>query len=82
MTPFYDGGFNPLSEVTIGSLKDLGYGVDLTQGDTYFLPPQSSSQQGAAGAVGGPGFIDLGDDVWDERRYVVGKTGQIREILR
>ena len=82
MTPFYDGGFNPLSEVTIASLKDLGYGVDLTQGDTYFLPPQSSSQQGAAGAVGSPGFIDLGDDIWDERRYVLGKNGKIREILR
>ena len=83
MTPFFDRDVpNPLSEVTIASLKDLGYGVDLTQGDNYFLPPISASQQAAPSASAGQGALDLGDDIWDENLYVVGKDGQIRKILR
>ena len=83
MTPFFDRDVpNPLSEVTIASLKDLGYGVDLTQGDNYFLPPISASQQAAPSSSAGQGALDLGDDIWDENLYVVGKDGQIRKILR
>ena len=81
MTPFLDL-LNPLSEVTIASLKDLGYGVDLSQGDNFFLPSVSPPQQAAPGAPGAPGMIDLGNDIWAERRYVIDKSGRIREIFR
>lgn len=80
MTPFLDL-LNPMSEVTVASLKDLGYGVDLNANDLYALPV-GPPQQRAAAAPGQPGWIDLSNDIWSERRYVVEKSGTIREILR
>ncbi len=38
MTGFINSGANPLSAVTIASLADLGYTVDLGQADSYTLP--------------------------------------------
>jgi len=38
MTGFIGGTFNPLSRLTIASLKDLGYSVDLGAADPYALP--------------------------------------------
>jgi hypothetical protein len=38
MTGFLNDGFNPLSRLTIASLADLGYDVDLSAADDYSLP--------------------------------------------
>jgi Leishmanolysin len=38
MTGFLNDGFNPLSRLTIASLGDLGYSVDLGAADDYALP--------------------------------------------
>ena len=39
MTPFIERGvIKPLSAITIRSMEDLGYGVDVSQADSYFLP--------------------------------------------
>jgi hypothetical protein len=38
MTGFINSGTNPLSRVTIGSLRDLGYSVNYTVADPYQLP--------------------------------------------
>ena len=39
MSPFVNNGVqNPLSRITIQSLADLGYGVDVSQGEPYSLP--------------------------------------------
>lgn len=38
MTGFLNDGFNPLSRLTIASLADLGYDVDLAAADDYSLP--------------------------------------------
>jgi hypothetical protein len=38
MTGFVAGPPNPLSRVTVGSLQDLGYKVDLTKAEPYTLP--------------------------------------------
>jgi hypothetical protein len=38
MTGYIDGSFNPISRVTIASLKDLGYTVDIGAADPYALP--------------------------------------------
>lgn len=38
MTGYLNTGFNPLSRLTIGSLADLGYHVDLGAADAYSLP--------------------------------------------
>jgi hypothetical protein len=38
MTPFVLLGTNPLSRVTVASLKDMGYNVNLFAADAYLLP--------------------------------------------
>lgn len=38
MTGFVGGKPNPLSRVTVASLKDLGYVVDLSKAEKYKLP--------------------------------------------
>lgn len=38
MTGFLNDGFNPLSRLTIASLGDLGYDVDIDAADDYALP--------------------------------------------
>ena len=59
MTPGYNrGSFNPLSAVTIRSLEDLGYGVDVSQAEPYSLPSLPSLAPPQAG-----GTFDLRDDV-------------------
>jgi hypothetical protein len=43
MTGFLNAGVtNPLSRMTIASLKDLGYTVDLTKADSYAIPTSTS----------------------------------------
>ena len=39
MTGFLSDGFNPLSAVSIQSLADLGYTVDVAQADPFTLAP-------------------------------------------
>ena len=39
MTGFIDDGANPLSAITVASLADLGYAVDLSAADRYTLSP-------------------------------------------
>ncbi len=38
MTGYLDSGDNPLSAVTVGSLSDIGYGVDLGASDAFGTP--------------------------------------------
>ena len=59
LTPYLRPGRQPLSLVTIESLADLGYGVDLTEAESFTL-----STAGAAGmAVPRGPVIYLGDDI-------------------
>ena len=47
MTPTLSvGAAQPLSAITIQSLADLGYGVDVSQADAYTLPALSPTMQG------------------------------------
>lgn len=58
MTGYIDIG-NPLSVVTVGSLQDMGYVVDLSAADDYSLPI-------AASYIGAPPEkLHLGNDIWD-----------------
>ena len=45
---------HPLSAITIQSLADIGYRVDVTQADAYTLPSTSSSSTGVRAAEGLP----------------------------
>lgn len=59
MTPGYNGGrLNPLSALTIRSVEDLGYGVDVSQAEPYSLPSPLSPAPPEAGRT-----FDLSADV-------------------
>ena len=82
MTPFIEGsGSNPLSDVTVASMKDLGYGVDLNSGDNYFLP-LNAAQSNIQAAPGFPGFIDLRGDLREGPIFTLDKRSRLREWLR
>jgi Leishmanolysin len=48
MTGFVAGPPNPMSRLTVASLKDLGYVVDLTKAEAYSLPNLLQLAEGAA----------------------------------
>ena len=79
MTPFLNTTvFNSLSAITIQSLADLGYGVDVTQADTYnkvFTSPPRAP-------VAGGRIIDLSGDVRTGPIAVVDRNGRIVEVRR
>ena len=52
MTGFVDAGTNPLSRVSVASMADLGYAVNLAGADPYTLAPGLRAfRRGAAGAA-------------------------------
>lgn len=50
------GGGGPLSAITVQSLADLGYGVDVTQADSFTLPRATSGSKIAVSTPAVPGF--------------------------
>jgi hypothetical protein len=79
MTPGFNGGRrNPLSAITIQSLADLGYTVDVTQAEPFAAVYQAPGPEGAE-----PGrFIDLGGDVRLGPIVTVAPKGRAREVER
>ena len=83
MTPFIEGsGANPLSAVTVMSMKDLGYGINPDSFDNYFLPLTQQRAEGPAAASTSPSFFDLSRDIHPGPVYLVDKFGRLREMLR
>lgn len=81
MTPNYNSGSDPLSAITIQSMADLGYAVDVTQADAYSLP----SAHGRALAVRrctGDQCVDLSNDIREGPIVLVGPSGRISGVLR
>jgi hypothetical protein len=73
MTPKVDSGA-PLSLVTVRSLADLGYTVDTSKADAYFLTL-------SVRAPGAPSVsIDLGDDVERGPLFSVDARGRTRRL--
>lgn len=77
MTYVLTGGSPPLSLITIESIADLGYGVDLTQADRYTLPEAGASR--VARPPAGP-VIHLGNDLLDNPVMVVDREGRVVRI--
>lgn len=76
MTGWISAGHNPLSRMTIASLRDLGYRVDMNAADAYSLPSMAAVNARIAG--GGKGV-----EVVDELilpRFVVDRDGMARRI--
>lgn len=72
MTGWINEGSNPLSVVTVASMGDLGYEVDLSAADSYTLLSPLRALQGA------PTGIHLMDDIWRGPTYEVGGDGRVR----
>ena len=75
MTPFFNGGAkNPLSAITIESLADLGYTVDVTQAEPFsavYKAPPPGADTGR--------LIDLGGDLRRGPIWVIDPKGRARE---
>ncbi|MXW18926.1 MAG: hypothetical protein F4139_06935 [Gemmatimonadetes bacterium] len=79
MTPFLTGDSHPLSLVTVESMYDIWYEVDLNAADAFTLP--SAGRAGLA-KPRGP-FIDLSNDVADwPIRVGDQKTGRSIKVIR
>jgi hypothetical protein len=74
MTGFVDAGVNPLSSISVASLADLGYTVNLAAADAYTLSP-------GLRAFGARPTLDLGNDVLAIPRRVVDGAGQVVRII-
>ncbi len=75
MTPTHNYDANPLSAITIQSLADLGYRVDVSQADAYRLPDPISGK-----LVGGQSH-DWGDCSLKGPIYVSDEKGRIIHII-
>lgn len=71
MTPFVGGG-HALSLITIESLADMGYGVDLTRAESYTLP---GSRPAGMRTGSGP-VVYLGDDILRRPIVLVDQKGR------
>lgn len=78
MTPGFNSGRpNPLSAITIESLADLGYTVDITQAEPYAIVFPSPARTQASDTV-----IDLGGDLRQGPIYVMDEKGRVRDVVR
>ena len=76
MTPIITGAVNPLSAISIQSLADLGYRVDLAPADAYngvFTAAAPALEQGPV--------IDLRDDIWKGPIFEVDQKGRIVRVI-
>ena len=76
MTPALNSGVvNPLSIVSVASLRDMGYTVAYANSDSYVVP--------VAPAVFGLGSgVLMVNDIWRGPIYVVDAGGRIIRVLR
>lgn len=75
MTGYLNNGANPLSLLTVRSLADLGYVVDLTAADNFFLTLSVQGQQGGSASVS-PGTIKLHNDGWNGPQFTIDRNGR------
>jgi hypothetical protein len=82
MTGFLNNGPNPLSRVSIASLQDLGYQVDLAAADPYGLPVIGIAAQSTDGTVRAESTdgITLGDDVLRMPIKSIDPEGRVIEV--
>ena len=74
MTRSFPGGRLILSAITIQSLADLGYRVNVSRADEYRLPDPAGAKP-VAGQV-----LDWGDCVSDRPVYVVDENGRVVDV--
>ena len=77
MTPELDAGLEPLSAISIQSLADVGYRVDVTQADPFTLPLIGAAAARRQGLV-----IDLRNDIWIGPKIGVDAQGRVVRVIR
>ncbi|HEU4630280.1 MAG TPA: Ig-like domain-containing protein, partial [Gemmatimonadaceae bacterium] len=75
MTGWISYGTNPLSAMTIASLRDLGYAVNMGAADAYALPSASV----ASASVAGTTAVPIADELIRPRFYV-DESGRTRPL--
>ena len=76
---------NPLSAVTIQSLADLGYSVDVSLADPYTVTIPGTDAERPAQAEAGPGtgdVIRLGDDILRIPLRLVDEDGRVVRVIQ
>lgn len=81
MTATYNSGNAPLSAITIQSMADLGYAVDVRQADAYSLPTPGGRALAARRCAEGRCF-DLSGDVRSGPIAVVDSNGRVAGVIR
>ncbi len=76
MTGFIDQPPNPLSRLTVASLADVGYVVDITQGENYFIVLNISASRSS----GSSEPLQLKDDIWRGQVFVARPDGTVRRL--
>ncbi|HEV7590185.1 MAG TPA: leishmanolysin-related zinc metalloendopeptidase [Longimicrobium sp.] len=72
MTGYLNNGSNPLSVVTVRSLQDLGYTVNVAGADPLFLTLALRAQVSGTAPTG----LQLENDVWTGPRYKITRHGR------
>lgn len=73
MTGFLNAGSNPLSQLTIASMQDLGYAVNMIAADPFFVVTALRAEGDA-----GPDPIELKDDIRRGPIYIVDRFGRVQ----
>lgn len=77
MTGYINNGSNPLSQLTVRSLSDIGYAVNVTAADAFSLAMAlRATRVGATGAA----TVDLGDDLYRGPQYTVDSRGRVTRL--
>ena len=74
MTGWLNPGSNPLSELTVESLWDMGYSVDLDAADDFAITLDVRQQSAATS-------LSLGDDILTLPIWVVDEEGGVVEVI-
>ena len=74
MTGWLNPGSNPLSELTVESLWDMGYSVDLDAADDFAITLDVRQQSAATS-------LSLGDDILTLPIWVVDEEGRVVEVI-
>ena len=77
MTAWTEEGVpEPMSAITIQSLADMGYAVDLTAADPYRLPEVDADHAQESARL-----IHYGDDIWRVPMIVADRAGRIVRVI-
>jgi hypothetical protein len=72
MTGYLNNGSNPLSVLTVRSLQDLGYAVNVGGADPFFLTLALRAQKSGTEPAG----LHLGNDSWNGPRWSITRRGR------